>query len=144
MCPHTTIYVSSYYYMCPHTTVCMSSYHYMCPYATTTICFLILLYMRPHTTIYVFYICVLILLYMCSHTTIHVSAYFYMRPHTIMYVSSYYYTCASSPCLAPSISLLWMSSTAQFTCFTSTKVQILTQPPHSTWDRHQSVCYGRV
>jgi len=55
MRPHSTLYVSSYYY----------------------ICVLILLYMRPHTTIYVssfYYICVLILLYMCPHTTIYESA----------------------------------------------------------------------
>jgi len=65
MCPHTTICVSSYYYMCPHTTI------YMCPHTTT--CVLILLHMCPHTTIYVsshyyifsshYYICVLIHLY---------------------------------------------------------------------------------
>ncbi len=136
----TTIYVSSYccicvlilLYMCPHTTIYASSYYH--------ICFLILLYLCPHTTIYVssyYYICVLILVYMCSHTTMYVSSYCYvcvlillcMCPHTTMYVSSYYYTCATSPCLAPSsISLLWTSFTTQFTCFSSTKVQILTQP----------------
>ncbi len=71
MCPHTTIYVSSYYYasvlillyMCPHTT--------MCPH--------ILLYPCPHATIYVssyYFICVLMLLYMCPHATIHVSSYY--------------------------------------------------------------------
>jgi serine/threonine protein kinase len=59
MCPHTTIYVSSYYCMCPHTIVCV----------------LILLYMCPHTIVYVssyYYICVLtdvwsvgILIYEC-------------------------------------------------------------------------------
>jgi hypothetical protein len=30
LCPHTTIYVSSYYYMCPHTTIYVSSYYYVC------------------------------------------------------------------------------------------------------------------
>ena len=30
MCPHTTIYVSSYYCMCPHTTIYVSSYYYVC------------------------------------------------------------------------------------------------------------------
>jgi hypothetical protein len=134
--------------MCPHTTTCVlillygSLYHY--------ICFLILLYMCPHTTIYVsaFYyvcVCVLMLLYYMSlslslslshththtkaplvithqhpiysvlmllyvvvcrarpykfpHTTIHVSSYYYicvlillcMCPHTTIYVSPYYY-----------------------------------------------------
>jgi hypothetical protein len=35
MCPHTTTYVSSYYYMCPHTTVYVSAYYYVCPRTTT-------------------------------------------------------------------------------------------------------------
>ncbi len=45
------------------------------------ICVLILLYMCPHTAIYVSsycYICVLILLYMCPHTAIYVSSYCYI------------------------------------------------------------------
>ncbi len=56
MCAHTTICVSSCYYICvlmllcvlillhvcPHTTLCVSSYYYVCPH--TTVCFLILLY----------------------------------------------------------------------------------------------------
>ncbi len=57
VCPLTTMYVSSYYYicvlillyMCPHITICVSSCYYMC----------------PHTTMYVssyYYVCVLILL----------------------------------------------------------------------------------
>ena len=57
LCPHATIYVSSYYFVCPHTTTYVSAYYFMC----------------PHTTIYVskyYYICVLILLY--------VSAYYYI------------------------------------------------------------------
>ena len=44
--PHTTIYVSSDYYMCPHTTI------YMCPHVTT-------IYVSPY-----YYVCVRILLYM--------------------------------------------------------------------------------
>jgi hypothetical protein len=90
MCHHTTIYVSSYYYicvlilpkcvlillyvclhttMCPHTAICVSSYYcvptyyYMC--ILTLICVLILLYMCPHILLYVSsycHICVLILL----------------------------------------------------------------------------------
>ena len=85
VCPHTTIYVSSYYYcilvdalsgICVSSYV--SSYHY--------IYVIILLYTGgcasrykcPHTTTY-----------MCPHTTI------YMRPHTTTtiytYMSSYYY-----------------------------------------------------
>jgi hypothetical protein len=38
-----------------------------------------------------YYTCVLILLYMCPHTTIFVSSYYYMCPHTTIDVSSYYY-----------------------------------------------------
>ncbi len=52
---HTTIYVSSYYFMCPHTTICV-----------------LILCMCPHT-IYVsayYYMCVFILLYMCPHYSI--------------------------------------------------------------------------
>jgi hypothetical protein len=80
MCPHTTICVSSYYYMCPLTCVrilllCMSSYYYMCPHAT--------IYASSH-----YYICVLRLLY--------VSSYCYICPHTTKYVSSYHYTYVSS------------------------------------------------
>jgi hypothetical protein len=37
--------------------------------------------------------CVLILLYMCPHTIIYVSSYYFMCPHTPTYVSSYYYIC---------------------------------------------------
>ena len=53
MCPHTTIYVSSYDYMCSHTTICVSSYYYMCPH-NTTICVRIHIYVvLSHTTVYV-------------------------------------------------------------------------------------------
>jgi hypothetical protein len=76
ICPHTTIYVSSYF------TCVLILLH----------CILILLYMCFHTT-------------MCPHTTKHVSLYYYMCPsmcpHTTMHyyyralwdVSSYYYMC---------------------------------------------------
>ena len=30
MCPHTTLYVSSYYYVCPRTPIYVSSYYYIC------------------------------------------------------------------------------------------------------------------
>jgi hypothetical protein len=49
MCPHTTIYVSSFYCVCPHTTIYMSSYYYMCPHTTT--CVSSYCYMCPHTAI---------------------------------------------------------------------------------------------
>ncbi len=51
-------------YMCPHTTVCVSSYYY--------VCVLILLHRCRHTPIHVssyYCMCVLILLCMCPHTT---------------------------------------------------------------------------
>jgi hypothetical protein len=47
----------------------------------TTVYVLILLYVCPHTPIYVSsssYICVIMLLYMCPHTTIYVSSYYYI------------------------------------------------------------------
>ncbi len=65
-------------------------------------CVLILLYMCPHTAMYVssyYYVCVVILLYMsllvyfCPHTNLCVSSYYYICPHTTIYVSSYYSVC---------------------------------------------------
>jgi hypothetical protein len=56
----------------------------------------VLLYMWPHTTIYVSSyccVCVLILLYMCPHTTICVLILLHMCPHTTIYVSSYSCIC---------------------------------------------------
>jgi hypothetical protein len=79
----------------------------MCRLAT--LCVLILLHMYPHTTT-----CVLILQYMCPHTTLCVLI-LHMCPHTTVYVSSGAY--ASAP---------WRTRAQQFTCFTSTKVPILT------------------
>ena len=57
---------------------------------------LILLYICPHTTIYLspyYYTSVLILLYVCPHNKrqhvwLKANHYYYMRPHTIIYVSS--------------------------------------------------------
>jgi hypothetical protein len=93
VCPHTTIYLSSYYCMCPHTiillcvsgptdmcphtTISVSSYYYICVLILLYLCpqlhlrrrLRILLYVRPHTTI-----CVPILLYVCPHTSISVSS----------------------------------------------------------------------
>jgi hypothetical protein len=54
MCPHSTIYVSSYYYVCvlmllhmrPNTT----KYESSCYCVLTLLCVLMLLYMLPHTT----------------------------------------------------------------------------------------------
>jgi hypothetical protein len=77
--------------MRPHTPTHVSSY-----YCT---CVLILLYMCPHTAIYLLvyvsshsYTCVFILLYMCPHTAIYVSSYCYICVLIMLYVSSHYYT----------------------------------------------------
>ena len=71
MCPHTTIYVSSYYYsvlilphvcphttmyVCPHTTTCVSSYYY--------VAYLTLPHLTPYTST-----CVLSLVHMCPQTS---------------------------------------------------------------------------
>ena len=56
LCPHST--------RCPHTTTYVSSYYYKCVLILLGV--LILLYRCPHTTI-----CVLILLYMCPQVMIH-------------------------------------------------------------------------
>ena len=69
----------------------------------------ILLYVCPHPAIYASsycYIYVLILLYMCPHTTVH---------------------CMSGDFSAQNISnTVWALAGTQFTCFTGTKVQIMT------------------
>ena len=99
MCPHTTMYVSAYYYvseyyyMCPHTTMCVSLYYYMCPHSfyqlihqgillcvsAYTKCVVILLHIRahmcPHTTI-----CVLILLYASLYSFVCVAILLNMCP----------------------------------------------------------------
>ena len=53
-------------YMCPHTAIYVSSYCYLCPHAA--ICVLILLSVRPHTAIYY------ILVFFYTGTSISVSA----------------------------------------------------------------------
>ncbi len=68
-------------YMCPHTAIYVSSYCY--------ICVLILLYMCPHTALYVSSccsICVLLLLYMCPHTAIYVSSCCYICVLMLLYM----------------------------------------------------------
>ena len=105
MCPHTTIYVSSYYYTCVRILLCvfillcvliLHINHSNCAALTCpsparlfffTLCVssyydcyiyvLMLLYMCPHTPVYVsscYYIGVVLLLYMCPYTAIHVSS----------------------------------------------------------------------
>ncbi len=103
VCPHPTIYVSSYYCTCPPNTTSVLILLYMCPH---TKC--------PHTTIYVssyhyvslhYYICVLTLLYICPHTPIYLASSYYcisiahsarlsgIAPVPHIYVSPYYYIC---------------------------------------------------
>jgi hypothetical protein len=84
------LYVSSYYYicvlillyMCPHTSIYVSSYCYTrcCPAGTKQ--------NAPLSLVH-HYICVLILVYMCPHTTICVSSKYYMCVLIVVYVSSY-------------------------------------------------------
>ena len=77
VCPHITIYVSSYYLLHIYITICVCdapnvSVSSLSVGARTVVC---RIYVCPHTTICVssnYYICVLILLYMCPHTTIYV------------------------------------------------------------------------
>jgi hypothetical protein len=83
MCQELLIYVSSYYY----------------------ICVLILVYMCPHTCIYVsashtcIYMCQELLIYVSGATDTCVLILLYISPHTTIYVSgatdvsSYYYIC---------------------------------------------------
>jgi hypothetical protein len=99
MCPHTAIYVSSYYYIsvlillsiCPHTAICVlitihvSSYYY--------ILVLIPLYVSSY-----YYTCVLILLYMCPHPAIFVSSYYHIRVLILLHVPSYNYICVLRTC----------------------------------------------
>ena len=69
MFSHSTIHVSSYYYICDLILLCVSSYYNcVCPHATS-------MYVFSHC-----YICVL-----------HVSSHYYMCPHTATPVFSYYY-----------------------------------------------------
>ena len=100
MCPRTTIYVSSYYYisvlillyMCPHTPIYVSSSYYIC---------VLTLFLEPLRTpspreffqVWLVYVCVRIPLHMCPHTTIIVSSYYDVCPHTTTYVSSCYDIC---------------------------------------------------
>jgi len=102
VCPHTTIYVSAYYYMCvlillcmcPHTTTCVSSYCYMCVLMILSVC--------PHTAIRD--LCVRILL--C------VSSYCYMCPHDTICVSSY---CCMALRAGPNLLLTFYFTTQYFT-----------------------------
>ena len=107
MCPHTTIYVSSYYlyYLSVRR---FTTVHYMCVLVLLDV--LILLCMCPRTTIYVspyYCMCVLVLLCVIPGTSMYISSYYLMcvlMPlyvpscyciclHTIIFASLYYYRC---------------------------------------------------
>ena len=139
----------------PHTTTCVRMPLHMCPHATTyvsSVCVLIPLYpitSCPHTTVYVSSC----LLYMCPHTTIlcvlllgtarswrsvpHCSpahspgsrrALYGSLLRYSVYLLYWYYVyllyCSSAHPVAGLCMAL--SCGTQFTCFTGTKVQILT------------------
>ena len=95
-------------YICPHTTICESSY------SVIYICVLIQrkLYVCPDTVTR---------LYMCPHTTICVSSY--SVSDAKQYIAAYF---AQYPGIAAYMEATKVV-TAQFTCFTGTKVRILTQ-----------------
>ncbi len=104
-CIHTYIYTYIYIYIyiyicicicictciCICICICIYIYMPMCPH-TNFVCVLILLIVRPQTTIYVSsycYICVLILLYMCPHTAIYMSAYRCICNLILLYMCPY-------------------------------------------------------
>jgi hypothetical protein len=113
-CPHTSMSVSSCYYVCGLILLYMSSYYCICwvglsrwsvrgiryycyilvsiLYYTCQMDQLVLQYIGQHTTIYTTYAaychkCVLKLLYMFLHTTIWVLILLYACPRTNIYVS---------------------------------------------------------
>jgi hypothetical protein len=87
VCPHASMFVSSYLYMCV-LMPCVSSCLYICVLITLFVasylyvCVLIPLYVCPHTTYLssYLYICVLIFLYMCPRT------YVCVCPRRVTYV----------------------------------------------------------
>jgi hypothetical protein len=92
MCPHTTIYVSSYYYI-----FWMPWARLLCRYK----CVRMLLYICPHTTVYVssyyhiFWMSLARLL--CRYKCVRILLYIY-RVHASVRVSSYVYTTVISMC----------------------------------------------
>jgi hypothetical protein len=98
-CPHTTIYVPSYYFICVLTTIhnycirvsdCRHAFWRMCVVCVCgrereSLC--VWLWIYASVCLY-YYICVHIILCMCPHTTIYVSSY-YTCPHTAIYVWGY-------------------------------------------------------
>ena len=87
MCSYATVHVSSYYYVCPHTA--------MCPHTAISVSLYYLVHLPSYycisVLILVVYTCVLILLYLCPHSPIYVSSYCYSCVLILLYnVSSYY------------------------------------------------------
>jgi hypothetical protein len=146
---HTDIYVSAYcyicvrilLYMCPHTAVYVSSYYYICASSQSTLCTrtttsnsLRPICMCPYAAICVSsycYICVLILLYMSPHTALQlcmclVSEYVVHKDYDIKLTKADLTT-----------------NGTQFTCFTGTKVQMLTPEELQSTASTSSKCSRR-
>ena len=86
-CPHTTIYVSSYYDTCiasACSAACLSASCYNISSGLILLYVSSFSYMCLHTTL-------------CPHTTIHVSSYYDTCVLILIYVSSYYYMCRHNP-----------------------------------------------
>ncbi len=125
-------------YICIYMYICLYIYIYI----NITIC--ITIYLSIYLSIYLYmyiYLCVCVCVCVCVYMYIYV--YIYIHIHIYMYIFIHIHIMQSGaeryegaweydrPCLPAE----WPSGT-QFTCFTSTKVQILTQkykhtPPHS-------------
>ena len=131
MCSHNN-YLPSYYYICvilsnicPHTTMYVSSYRHMWAFTSLSRAWLC----RPHITMCPHItICVLILLYMCPDTIIYASSYYYTL-YTQAHVGLHL---AHSPDARRRSHDTLDGGGARFTCFTGTKVQFLTKKssPH--------------
>ncbi len=90
ICPHTTTYVSSYYYICVILLTCFHTLLHMCPHAAihvSSYCYVSAYCLRVSANYNIY---VRILLHMCPHTNICVLILLYMCPQTAMYVSSCY------------------------------------------------------
>jgi hypothetical protein len=92
MCPHTAIYMSSYYlHLCPHTTIFVSSYYHIRVFHTTM--------HAARTSLRYAYVSIRqVCIRQPIHTTMHAArTSLYMCPHTTTYVSSYDYICVLIP-----------------------------------------------
>ena len=86
ICPHATVYLSSYYYICVLILLCMSSYYCKC--VLILLCMNLQLYLSSSSYSYM-----CLHTPMCPRTTIFVSSYSYTCPHTTIYVSLCYHVC---------------------------------------------------